>query len=107
MLQRFSTFENILFSDQAKFHLNGHVNRQNCRYWANENTRQKHSQKVIVWAAISSESIIGPYFLEDFLIFFIKFTNIPYPFWTPNSERWGKTAHSFLCMVFILTFKIF
>lgn len=70
MLQRFPTFENIMFSDEANFHLNGHVNRHNCRYWANENPRQKHerplhSPKVIVWAAMSGEGIIGPYFFED------------------------------------------
>ncbi|KAJ8942307.1 hypothetical protein NQ318_005298 [Aromia moschata] len=28
---------NILFSDEATFFLNGHVNRQNTRYWSQEN----------------------------------------------------------------------
>lgn len=70
MLQRFPTFENILFSDEANFHLNGHVNKQNCRFWSNENPREKHerplhSPKVIVWAAMSGEGLIGPYFFED------------------------------------------
>lgn len=70
MLRRFSTFENILFSDEAHFHLNGFVNRQNCRYWNDENPKMKHqkplhSPKVTVWAAISSKGIIGPFFFED------------------------------------------
>ncbi|GBP92337.1 hypothetical protein EVAR_63360_1 [Eumeta japonica] len=69
MLQRFNNFNNILFSDEANFHLNGHVNKQNCRYWAVENPRRKHerpySPKVVVWAAMSAKGIIGPYFHED------------------------------------------
>ncbi|KAL0879455.1 hypothetical protein ABMA27_003206 [Loxostege sticticalis] len=70
MLRRFNNFENILFSDEANFHLNGHVNKQNCRYWAKENPRRKHerplhSPKVVVWAAMSARGIIGPYFHED------------------------------------------
>lgn len=70
MLERFPTLNNILFSDEAHFHLNGHVNKQNCRYWAEENPKSKHqkplhSPKVTVWAAISAQGIIGPYFFED------------------------------------------
>ena len=34
MLERFTSFTNIFFSDEAHVHLNGHVNRQNCRYWS-------------------------------------------------------------------------
>lgn len=67
MLQRFN---NILFSDEANFQLNGHVNRQNCRYWAVENPIRKHerplhSPKVVVWAAMWAKGIIGHYFHED------------------------------------------
>ncbi|EFN83836.1 hypothetical protein EAI_02650, partial [Harpegnathos saltator] len=29
----------IIFSDEAHFHLDGLVNRQNCRIWASENPR--------------------------------------------------------------------
>lgn len=61
---------NILFSDEAHFHLSGAVNKQNCRYWAPENPRQKHerplhSPKVTVWCAMSASGIIGPYFFEN------------------------------------------
>lgn len=70
MIERFPTFTNILFSDEAHFHLNGHVNKQNCRYWSATNPKQKHqkplhSPKVTVWAAMSARGIIGPYFFED------------------------------------------
>ncbi|KAJ8945321.1 hypothetical protein NQ318_009716 [Aromia moschata] len=49
---------NILFSDEATFFLNGHVNRQNTRYWSQENPHwmqeyhTQHPQKVNVWAGI-------------------------------------------------------
>lgn len=33
---------NILFSDEAHFHLNGHVNKQNWNYWSATNPKQKH-----------------------------------------------------------------
>lgn len=70
MLERFTSFNNIFFSDEAHFHLTGHVNRQNCRYWSDVNPQLKHqtplhSPKVTVWAALSASVIIGPYFFED------------------------------------------
>lgn len=62
--------ENLWMSDEAHFHLNGYVNKQNCRYWAQENPavlhqRPLHSPKVTVWCAVSARGVIGPYFFED------------------------------------------
>ncbi|KAI5737587.1 hypothetical protein M8J76_014918 [Diaphorina citri] len=59
----------LLMSDEAHFHLNGTVNKQNFRYWAQDNSRQLHerplhSEKVTVWAAVSKSRVIGPYFLK-------------------------------------------
>lgn len=70
MLLQFENFDDMFFSDEAHFHLDGYVNRQNMRYWAETNPREKHqehlhSPKVTVWAAISATGIIGPYFFED------------------------------------------
>ena len=70
MLERFCSLENVLFTDEAHFHLNGHINKHNCRYWSTENPRLKHqkplhSPKTTVWAAISAKGIIGPYFFEN------------------------------------------
>lgn len=72
MLQRFRTVNTIFWSDEAHFHLNGSVNKQNCRYWSHkgQNPRLKHQQplhspKVTVWCALSSRGIIGPYFFEN------------------------------------------
>ncbi|KAJ8960050.1 hypothetical protein NQ318_009489 [Aromia moschata] len=56
---------NILFSDEATFFLNGHVNRQNTRYWSQENPHwmqeyhTQHPQKVNVWAGIVRNRIIS------------------------------------------------
>ena len=48
----------------------GYVNKQNSRYWNDENPgelheKPLHSPKVTVWCAISSSGIIGPYFFQD------------------------------------------
>lgn len=57
------------FSDEAHFHLNGYVNKQNWRHWGTENphlavAKPAHPQRVTVWCAVSSEVIIGPIFIE-------------------------------------------
>lgn len=63
--------KNICFSDECTFYLNGHVNKQNCRYWHDENPqvfRQGHTQypqKINVWAGILGDTIIGPLFIEE------------------------------------------
>ncbi|XP_028027786.1 uncharacterized protein LOC114241201 [Bombyx mandarina] len=44
MLERFQSLNNILFSDEAHFHLSGFVNKQNCLYWAEENPQLKHQR---------------------------------------------------------------
>lgn len=60
----------IVMSDGVRFHLNGTVNQQNCRYWAEENPRELHetslhSTRVTVWCAISRKRVIGPFFFEE------------------------------------------
>ena len=57
----------IMMSDEAHFHLNDSVNKQNFRYWAAQNPhevheRPLHSLKVTVWCAIGKVGVIGPYF---------------------------------------------
>ena len=60
----------ILFSDEAHFHLSGHVNKQNMRFWASQQP-YKHTQrpltqeKVMVWCALGKGGIFGQYFFED------------------------------------------
>lgn len=60
----------IFFSDEAHFHLSGHVNRQNMRYWAEEQPHEHiepplSREKVTVWCAIGRNGILGPYWFED------------------------------------------
>lgn len=91
MLERFSNFRNILFSDEAHFHLSGFVNKQNCRYWSAEQPSRKHQkplhcQKVTVWAAVSARGLIGPYFFE----------NSSGQALTVNTERYVKMLKDFL-----------
>ena len=57
-------------SDEAHFHLNGSVVKQNCRIWGTEPPsevafREAHSPHVTVWCGVASWGIIGPYFFEE------------------------------------------
>ena len=61
--------DNIWWSDEACFKLNGTINRHNCVYWAANNPRVTVEKEVnlpgvTVWAAISPFGIIGPFFFE-------------------------------------------
>ena len=71
--------DKIIFSDEAHFHLDGFVNRQNCRIWGAENPRmihekQMHPQCVTVWCGFWAGGIIGPFFIKMITSFF--FTRI-------------------------------
>uniref|UniRef100_A0A8D9AAQ2 Histone-lysine N-methyltransferase SETMAR n=1 Tax=Cacopsylla melanoneura TaxID=428564 RepID=A0A8D9AAQ2_9HEMI len=63
--------EQICFSDESTFFLNGSLHRHNCRYWSTENnhvTRVNHTQypvKINVWAGILGDHIVGPFFIEE------------------------------------------
>ncbi|KAJ8937922.1 hypothetical protein NQ318_003348 [Aromia moschata] len=67
------SLEWAVFSDEATSTLKVHVNRQNCRYWAEENPhwmRELHTQrpqKTNVWAGIIQDRIVGPFFFDDTL----------------------------------------
>nr|XP_012563354.1 unnamed protein product [Hydra vulgaris] len=60
----------LIMGDEAHFHLNGHVNKQNMRFWGTENPHQGHasplhSVKVTTWCGVTSEKVIVPFFFED------------------------------------------
>jgi len=62
--------EVLYMSDEANFDLQGHVNKQNCRIWAEENPhaaveREQQVPHVTVWCAISATRILGPFFFEE------------------------------------------
>lgn len=66
-------FEYVLFSDEATFHNNGHVNRHNMHYYATENPHfvryANHQQRwsLNVWGGIIGRRVIGPFFFKGHL----------------------------------------
>jgi hypothetical protein len=57
----------MFFSDEAWFHLQGHINTKNNSYWSSQNPYLTHEValhpvKVDVWYALSARWIIGPVF---------------------------------------------
>ncbi len=65
-----SLLNRIIWTDEAIFKLNGHVNRHNCVYYATENphvilTQEMNTPGIIVWAGIWVGGIIGPFFFHD------------------------------------------
>ena len=59
----------VFFSDEAIFHLEGGVNRQNSTHWSMSNPnwlvqQSLNSPKVMVWAAVGGPGVIGPFFFD-------------------------------------------
>lgn len=62
--------DNVFWTDEAHFQLNGGVNTHNCRIWSSNNRhlviqQGLHDLKVTVWCGFTSRFIIGPYFFEE------------------------------------------
>uniref|UniRef100_A0A914Z2X2 Transposase n=1 Tax=Panagrolaimus superbus TaxID=310955 RepID=A0A914Z2X2_9BILA len=62
-------FHRIDWSDEAHFHLDGGVNRQDFRYWSAENphfhtSKALNPPRLTVWAALGSSGVIGPFFFR-------------------------------------------
>ena len=56
--------KNILFSDEAVFHVNGSVNRHNLHYWSVENKNQiypkgQDRKSVTIWCFLGPNGVIG------------------------------------------------
>lgn len=64
------TLNNIVFSDEATFMLNGEVNRHNSRWWNDTNPfwfreqHTQHPQKINVWLGMMGGRVIGPFFIN-------------------------------------------
>jgi hypothetical protein len=108
MLTIFTEVANaVVMSDEAHFHLNGSVNKQNCRFWATENPRELHqrplySPKVTVWCGVLKVGIIGPYFFEEeetaVSVTSACYVDVLNNFLCPELQMWfqqdGATAHT-------------
>ena len=62
-----------LWSDEANFKVNGHVNWYNAIYWSTNNPHQlmpvaQQGPGVMVWCGILHDEIIGPFFIEEGII---------------------------------------
>lgn len=95
---------NLWMSDEAHFHLSGFVNKQNFRYWSEENPgaiheKPLHAEKVTVWCAMSARGIIGPFFFEDIngsavTVNSVRYVAMIQNFLTPQLARFAVNEHS-------------
>ena len=60
----------LWFTNEAHFHLNGIINKQNWSFWDSENPhlceeKALHSSKFTAWAAVCVRGIISPFFVGE------------------------------------------
>lgn len=99
----------LICSDEAYFYLTLPINKQNCRNWLQERPIDGievplNDEKVLVWCALSSEGIIGPYFFEETVNQHNYLKMLQSYFWrrhvqTPNYTKYyfqqdGATPHT-------------
>lgn len=95
MLQDINIQENVFFSDEATFHLNGLVNKHNIRYWCEHNPHATietvmNSPKVNVWCAMSKNRLIGPFFFEGDTVNGEKYLSMLQTFFIPEVKKLRK-----------------
>ena len=69
-LANLDMLENILWTDEANFYTNGHINTHNCVIWGSSKPnqvieQQLHSPRVTVWMGFSAKLRLEPYFFES------------------------------------------
>ena len=83
---------NLIFSDEATFHISGRVNRHNCRIWGEENPHElyeheRDSPKVTVCCALANDHIYGPYFFDEKTVNGASYLNMLQTFFVPQLQR--------------------
>ncbi len=82
----------IWFSDECYFWMNGYVKKQNMRSWSDENPyaieeAPLHLEKVTVWAALSCHGIIGPVFIRETITSDSYYTSLSEDVYTELENR--------------------
>jgi len=95
-----STKFSLICSDEAYFYLTLPINKQNSRKWLQERPNGSievplNDEKVLVWCAISSEGIIGPYFFEDTVNQYNYLKMFQSYFWRRNVQTSNYTKYYF------------
>lgn len=70
MAENESFLNEVVFSDEATFHISGCVNRHNVRIWGAQHPhetfeKERDSPKINVWCGLSREEVIGPFFFAE------------------------------------------
>lgn len=65
-----SFLNDVIFTDEATFHINGCVNRHNSRIWGDENPhvvfqKARDTPKVNVWCGVMKNRVLGPFFFAE------------------------------------------
>jgi len=98
-----AVLHNTWFTDEAYFHLNGVINKQNVRFWARElphtlHEKENYGAKVNVSTANSTHGIIGPFFFDDTV------TKERYKDMLENSLTLKRLCHIYMehpCLMFL------
>jgi hypothetical protein len=90
----------VIWSDEAVFKLNGHVNRHDSVTWCDTNPRRiidrpLQSPGVMVWAGVLNDRLIGPIFFDDGTITGDRYLNML------ENDLWPEIAdHDDIDMLF-------
>ena len=81
-------FENLLWSDEAVFHIGSFVNQHNCNYWTAHDPevmveKMQNRPKVTMWCGMMATRVVGPYLLRD----------------TMNAKRYLQMLEDYMCHI--------
>jgi hypothetical protein len=87
----------LLYSDEAKFYLNGCVSSSHAFYWCTENPHERQQRSmdqrvVMVFMAISASHVFGPYFFED-SVNQVSYRNMLQQHLLPDLQRYYVDLH--------------
>jgi hypothetical protein len=81
--------KHVVLSDETNFHVSGKVNGHNCRVWGSGNPHEvmeheRDTPKLNVWCALTSDSVIWPFFFEEATVTGASFLMWPFAKAFPN-----------------------